>query len=137
MAPAQPLMDVKLECESHYATFEPNKESKSNLANSDAKDLKGLDYVLLNIQAETSKGLEDIEVDIINTSNGEERLAEADDPDATDYSSSFGDTESDNERCSALSEAEVESQYLGDDGFGSSYDEFSNMFQTRCVLYQT
>ncbi|GAB2233305.1 hypothetical protein Droror1_Dr00002525 [Drosera rotundifolia] len=46
------------------------------------------------------------------------------DPDATDYSSSFGDTASQNGDASSMSDAEVESEFYAD-------NDFSNLFNTR------
>ncbi|KAF4358869.1 hypothetical protein F8388_013673, partial [Cannabis sativa] len=36
--------------------------------------------------------------------------------------------------CSRFSEGKVESQFFGDNGFGSSFDAFGSVFQTRCVF---
>ncbi|KAM6583093.1 hypothetical protein CsatB_010095 [Cannabis sativa] len=35
--------------------------------------------------------------------------------------------------CSRFSEGKVESQFFGDNGFGSSFDAFASVFQMRCV----
>ncbi|KAJ0093104.1 hypothetical protein Patl1_26757 [Pistacia atlantica] len=142
MAPAQPVMDINPDSEPCYTTpVEPEKESKCILVNSnenglscmnDCEEIKTGMETLLNGQITVPKGPEDMEIDVIKcTTVGETRLDEADDPDATEYSSSFGNTESDAERCSGLSEAEVESQYFDHSGLGSSYDSFSSMFQVR------
>ncbi|KAI4368292.1 hypothetical protein MLD38_016865 [Melastoma candidum] len=53
------------------------------------------------------------------------------DPDATEYSSSFGGTDSDSEICSGMSEAEVESQFGEEDGFSPSFDAFDGVFRAR------
>ncbi|KAF2300350.1 hypothetical protein GH714_012280 [Hevea brasiliensis] len=75
---------------------------------------------------------EDIEVDITTYKNiNETKSAEPEDPDATEYSSSFADTPDDTEKCSGLSETEVESQFFDDSDLASPYDAFSSIFQTR------
>lgn len=59
------------------------------------------------------------------------RMGEKEDPDATEYSSSFGDTISEREHCSVLSEAEVESQFCGDNNLASARHRFSGVFRKR------
>uniref|UniRef100_A0A6N2LT98 Uncharacterized protein n=1 Tax=Salix viminalis TaxID=40686 RepID=A0A6N2LT98_SALVM len=81
-----------------------------------------------NVQ-ETSDGLYTLlECILPCTKINETRSAEVEDPDATEYSSSFADTTSDTERCSGLSEAELDSQFFGDSDLASPYDV---IFQTR------
>ncbi|XP_047178063.1 uncharacterized protein LOC124845064 isoform X2 [Vigna umbellata] len=71
----------------------------------------------LDEQINTTKVLEDTEVDIVSWANkGDFASNKFEDPDATDYSSSFADTTSDAENGSRLSDAEVESEFLGDSG---------------------
>ncbi|BAT75044.1 hypothetical protein VIGAN_01284200 [Vigna angularis var. angularis] len=71
----------------------------------------------LDEQINTTKVLEDTEVDIVSWANkGDFASNKIEDPDATDYSSSFADTTSDAENGSRLSDAEVESEFLGDSG---------------------
>ena len=80
---------------------------------------------------------EDVEVDIITIKNiNDSRAADTQDrdPDETEYSSSFANTLSDAEKCSGLSENEVESQFFGDSDLTSQYDAFSSMFQTRYIF---
>ncbi|KAG5224776.1 elongation factor [Salix suchowensis] len=84
-----------------------------------------------NVQ-ETSDGLYTLLECILQcTKINETRSAEDEDPDATEYSSSFADTTSDTERCSGLSEAELDSQFFGDSDLASPYDAFDVIFQTR------
>lgn len=141
MVLTQSSMDIKPDIELHNAAqVEPDKESKCVLANSDEtrlkctndhKDISIVKEALSNGHTLTTQGPEDVEVDILKfTTSVETRVTKTEDPDATEYSSSFGNTESDNERCSGLSEAEVESQYFGD----STYDSFGSLFQMRCVV---
>ncbi|KAE9450445.1 hypothetical protein C3L33_17662, partial [Rhododendron williamsianum] len=53
----------------------------------------------------------------------------AEDPEATDYSSSFDGTVSGTENCAEMSDAEVESCFGGDNGF--PFDGFSSVFPMR------
>nr|POF23508.1 hypothetical protein CFP56_40082 [Quercus suber] len=80
---------------------------------------------ILGNQSKATKFPEDLEVDIVgSTIKSDIGLTKSEDPDATDYSSSFADSASDIENCSGLSEGEVESQFFGDNGLGSSFDTF-------------
>lgn len=73
-----------------------------------------------------------VDVDITECRNHSDvGMAETEDPNATEYSSSFDGTADDNENCSGFCEGEVESQFLGDNGFGSSFDAFGSVFQMR------
>ncbi|KAI9195457.1 hypothetical protein LWI28_014993 [Acer negundo] len=142
MALAQSLMDINPDSEPRYTIkVEPDQESKRVLANLDENGLScingcggisGEKEALLTGKTTVQEVPEDVEVDIIKfTDIDKSRLAEAEDPNATEYSSSFGNSKSDNERCSGLSETEVESQYFGDSGLPSTYDAFSSMFNVR------
>lgn len=120
---------------------EPDEEVKCVLAKSEETSVKCLNDhkeskdVLSNGQTMSPKGPEDVEVDIVKfTTDGEIRLTEAEDPDATEYSSSFGNTEPDTERCSGLSEVEVESQYFDVNGLRTNCDSFGRLFQMRFVV---
>lgn len=117
---------------------EPDEEVKCVLAKSEETSVKCLNDhkeskdVLSNGQTMSPKGPENVEVDIVKfTTDGEIRLTEAEDPDATEYSSSFGNTEPDTERCSGLSEVEVESQYFDVNGLRTNCDSFGRLFQMR------
>ncbi|XP_057491112.1 uncharacterized protein LOC130776888 [Actinidia eriantha] len=61
--------------------------------------------------------------------DGDVRNTEAEDPNATDYSSSFDGTVSGTENCSGLSDAEVESCFYGDNDF--AFDGFGSGFPVR------
>ncbi|KAL4290149.1 hypothetical protein GQ457_14G001360 [Hibiscus cannabinus] len=75
---------------------------------------------------------EDVEVDIIEcTKNNDTTTVKIEDLDATECSSSFADTTSDTDKCSGLSDAEVESQFVGDATFPSAYEPFSSVFHMR------
>ncbi|KAL6952820.1 hypothetical protein U1Q18_047502 [Sarracenia purpurea var. burkii] len=56
------------------------------------------------------------------------KIAKAEDPDATEYSSSFDGTVSGTENYSGLSDAEIESCFYIDNGF--TIDGFSSVFST-------
>jgi len=71
----------------------------------------------LDEQINSTKVFEDTEVDIVSWANkGDFASNKSEDPDATDYSSSFADTGSGAENGSKFSDAEVESEFLGDSG---------------------
>ena len=91
---------------------------------------------MLDGQSKAPGGTEGVEVDVTGCANIiDTKLAEAEDPDATEYSSSFGDTESGNEKFSGLSEAEVESEYRDHNSLDSPFDSFGLMFQTRYAFH--
>lgn len=78
------------------------------------------------------RSAEDAQVDITEfTNSGNEELANDQDPDATECSSSFGGTLSDSEYYSGMSEAEVDSQFCRDNDFPSALDAFDSMFRMR------
>lgn len=54
-----------------------------------------------------------------------------DDPDETEYSSSFADSTSGNDNFSGPSDAEAESQLCNENGLGSSFDGFGSLFPMR------
>lgn len=85
-------------------------------------------------------GGEDLDVDIVveldenNTSTTDDE----EDPNATEYSSSFSDTSSEDAAdmlCSngLTEEADVESHYWDETDLGPAYDSFSSVFHFRCV----
>ncbi|XP_027346734.1 uncharacterized protein LOC113858336 [Abrus precatorius] len=83
-------------------------------------------------QIDTTKVFEDMEVDIVSwTNKGDFASNKNEDPDATEYSSSFADTTSDAENCSILSDAEVESEFLGDNGLAGTFDTSRSIFPMR------
>lgn len=83
--------------------------------------------VLSDEQNKSREGPDDAVVTISEITNSDIRVPEAEDPDATDYSSSFAGTVSGNGNCSELSDAEVESQFYGDNDFTSAFDGFSSV----------
>lgn len=84
---------------------------------------------------ESLKAAEDVTVDILEISQGRDLKVEAkEDPDATEYSSSFADTISGNENGSSLSDAEVESQFISDIDLAPAFDGFGSVFPIRFAL---
>lgn len=144
MAPAHPVMDMDPDCKPHLgAEIVPDKENnRTFVPKSDTKGLSCINSseettikmeVLMNEENKALSFMEDVEVDIIERRNNSGIvLGETEDPDATENSSSFGNTVSDKENCSGFSEAEVESHFFGDDNL---FDTFSNVFQMRCVHF--
>ncbi|XP_039033117.1 uncharacterized protein LOC120168936 [Hibiscus syriacus] len=81
------------------------------------------------VRHKQNKAPEDVEVDIIGcTNNNDTTTVKIEDPDATECSSLFADTTSDTDKCSGLSDAEVEYQFVGDAAFASAYEPFSTVF---------
>ncbi|KAK4742128.1 hypothetical protein SAY87_000129 [Trapa incisa] len=76
---------------------------------------------------------EDAKVDVAECSNmgSAARWSDSQDPDATEYSSSFSGTVSDYEHCSGLSDVEVESQMSIDNDLPSAFDVFDSMLHVR------
>ncbi|XP_043722579.1 uncharacterized protein LOC122669790 [Telopea speciosissima] len=140
MAPAQVLTDldpeVKLETTANVTS---DKDNRNSSAIQDEKSLKCMSNyedttfdmeILLDQHINTVEESVDTEVDIIECVNADDlRLAHAEDPNATEYSSSFDDTISGTEDGSRLSDSEVESRFCG--GSGSVFDGFDSIFQTR------
>ncbi|XP_038689357.1 uncharacterized protein LOC119988407 isoform X2 [Tripterygium wilfordii] len=116
----------------HSAKVAADNANRTVVENDDRKGTRCMDTVSGMEAPLTDPDDPDMaKVDIISFSSFDEtRLAESDDPDATEHSSSFGDTVSDSERCSGLSEGEVESQFFGDSDL-ASYDAFNSLFQMR------
>lgn len=143
MGPAQLFMDTDLDIKPHItAKVAPAEEKINSLKISGGKGLicrnggaKIETQAILGNQSKATKFPEDLEVDIVgSTIKSDIGLTKSEDPDATDYSSSFADSTSDIENCSGLSEGEVESRFFGDNGLGSSFDTFRNTLQLRFVL---
>ncbi|CAI9770922.1 unnamed protein product [Fraxinus pennsylvanica] len=81
---------------------------------------------------EDPKSTENVSVDVIEYARDKEKEVVAkEDPDATEYSSSFADTTSGNGNSSELSGAEVESQFFGDNDVMPPYDAFNGIFPMR------
>lgn len=132
MAPGQRFMDIDLDIKPH---FTGKMAPDSSLTSSDGKGLRSRSNcegsnsrtrAILNDQNNAPKCPEDLEVDIIGyTIKSDIRLIKCEDPDATEYSSSFADTTSDIENFSGLSEGEVESQFFGDNSLASPFETLS------------
>ncbi|WCJ41234.1 hypothetical protein M5689_022116 [Euphorbia peplus] len=135
MVPALALMDVDRGYnQQHSIKAEPNIDTgtivpKANLTGSEC--IASERSTLLDEQT-MLKDPEDVEIDVVTYRKiSDFRTAEAEDPDATEYSSSFANTFSDTEKCSGLSENEVESQFFDDSDLASPYDTFGSIFQTK------
>ncbi|CAN6804323.1 unnamed protein product [Brassica oleracea] len=78
---------------------------------------------------------EELEVDIVESEENNIATTDEEDPDATEYSSSFSDTASEDADmlCNGLAEeyAEVESHYWDETDLGPAYDSFSSIFHYR------
>ncbi|KAG7996481.1 hypothetical protein I3843_01G162000 [Carya illinoinensis] len=141
MAPGQSFMDIDLDIKPH---FTGKMAPDSSLTNPDGKGLRcrsnceGTNTgtpAMLEDQNNTPKCPQDLEVDIIgSTIKSDMRLSKCEDPDATEYSSSFADTTSDIENLSGLSEGEVESQFFGDNSLASPFEALSSSFPMRKKL---
>lgn len=142
MTRAQPLMDIDPDHKHHSIKVEVDIDDKTSLARSDGMSSRCVDNIgetvgerstLLDEQPKPMDH-QDVEVDITTYKNiSENKSAEPEDPDATEYSSSFANTLSDTEKFSGRSETEVESQFFDDSDLASPYDAFSSIFQTRYV----
>lgn len=74
----------------------------------------------------------DVYVDILEfPGNRELKVVAKEDPDATENSSSFDDTNSGYENTSGLSDVEVESQFFGDSDLTPPFDGFGSVFPMR------
>jgi len=76
--------------------------------------------------------VENTEVDVVGWTNKDvDASNEIEDPDATEYSSSFADTDSDAENSSGWSDPEVESKLFTENGVACPLDPFGPDVQTR------
>lgn len=145
MAPAQPFTDIDQDCKPCInAKLELDTENRSSLENSSLENINCVTNcddtsirmeAVLNGRDKALMCIADVDVDIVECRNNHNHslLAETEDPDATEYSSSFADTEPDTENFSGFSEAEVESQLFPENGLTSAF----NAFQMRCVTVLT
>ncbi|OVA07719.1 hypothetical protein BVC80_1827g89 [Macleaya cordata] len=134
MVPSPMLIDVDQENKLEVGLKVPlNQDDKNLRCTNNCEDTNFDMEALLDQQTVVPAAAESSEVEIIECTNASEiRLPEGDDPDATEYSSSFGDTVSGNDDGSRLSDAEVESHFCGDNGLGANvFDGFSSLFQMR------
>ncbi|KAF8049149.1 hypothetical protein N665_2283s0003 [Sinapis alba] len=118
--------------------MELNQESQQLNAE---KSLGGGHEECIFTSANTSEGTltsvsggEELDVDIVEPDENNLATTDEEDPDATEYSSSFSDTESEDADmlCNGLNEdAEVESHYWDETDLGPAYDSFSSIFHYR------
>nr|DAD42849.1 TPA_asm: hypothetical protein HUJ06_001079 [Nelumbo nucifera] len=143
MAPAQVLTDIESEKKP-----DPTPEVDAGEANrvpltfQDEKGLKCMNNCedttfdmenLLDQHTESADETSDVDVDIVGCFNANEiGSAEAKETDATEYSSSFADTNTESEDNTRLSDTEVESQFCGDNAPTSTFvDGFNSVFEKR------
>ncbi|XP_031391213.1 uncharacterized protein LOC116203574 isoform X1 [Punica granatum] len=99
----------------------------------DNEDRKPVMETKFSAQVSMLRNLEDAKVDVVECSNSGSaaRCLDPQDPDATEYSSSFSGTVSDSEHCSGLSDAEVESQFSRDNNLPPAFDVFNGILHVR------
>ncbi|KAI4324365.1 hypothetical protein L6164_023911 [Bauhinia variegata] len=136
MSPAHPFLEKDRESKPNVAlnisAVKENMEEKglSHMTPSEIPVVKVEPF--LDEQINTAKVLEDVDVDIMSwTNKGDFASNKNEDPDATECSSSFADTTSDTDTCSRLSEAEVESDFFGENGLPCTFDAFGSAFRIR------
>lgn len=102
----------------------------------DNEDMKLIMENKLRRQVSPPGNPEDAKVDVAECLNmgSAARWPDSQDPDETEYSSSFSGTVSDYEHSSGLNDAEVESQFSIDNDLAPAFDAFSSMLHVRCVL---
>lgn len=136
MGPAHPISDKDKKSKPNFAlkvaAVKGNEEGKgtSYLSHSEKPIVKV--EAFLDEPIKSVKDPEDMDVDIVSWTNKVDFAPNKnDDPDATEYSSSFADSMSDPETSSRLSEAEVESELFDDSGFSCAFDSFRSAFPMR------
>ncbi|KAL8140286.1 hypothetical protein V2J09_006307 [Rumex salicifolius] len=86
----------------------------------------------LNERSKSSNSTEDFRVDVTDVTNPSmDGPSGVVDSDATEYSSSFGDTASRSENTSGTSDAEVESEFWGENAMASMYNTYDSVLPTR------
>ena len=137
MTVAEPHMEMK---QFNEEILLPKKEQSPGV-------LGGHEECVLTNANNTSEGTltsvsggEDLDVDIVVEAdeNNTSTTDDEEDPHATEYSSSFSDTSSEDAAdmlCSngLTEEADVESHYWDETDLGPAYDSFSSVFHFRCV----
>ncbi|KAK6914493.1 hypothetical protein RJ641_021814 [Dillenia turbinata] len=141
MAPAPVLTDVEPRHAPESMTkLAADEEDESFLADIDGMDLECMGTLqdvfeteaIFDVKKDASECDMDVEVDIEECGDANNiRFEKAEDPDATDYSSSFGNTNSGAENCSGFSDAEVESQLRNDLCFPPPFDGLDSEFRPR------
>ncbi|GAB4825476.1 hypothetical protein Ancab_008349 [Ancistrocladus abbreviatus] len=121
-------------------TVEAHKENSSFIETPNEKGLRctsNYDDTIAEIEALlgekiwSPQSIEDLGVDITSVTNSSAmRPSEAEDPDETEYSSSFGDTASGSENLSCASDAEVDSEFCRN-GLASIYNGYGSTFLMR------
>lgn len=128
MTPAKPLADIDRESNMHSSPkVAAHIVNQILLAKTSGKDTMGISNY-----HDTIIKVEDPCDDQI-TAQADAGDIRVEDPEATDYSSSFDATVSGTENCAEISDAEVESCFGGDNGF--PFDGFSSVFPMRFVVF--
>ncbi|XP_010257268.1 PREDICTED: uncharacterized protein LOC104597440 isoform X2 [Nelumbo nucifera] len=130
---SKPKDNVKIALEKVNGVFLATRDQQGLRCMSNCEDTTFDIECLLDQHTKVEDEAMDVEVDIIECMNtNANSLDEADDPDATEYSSSFGDTISGTEDNSRLSDAEVESRYCDDNDLASTFfDGLDSLFRKR------
>ncbi|XP_058182643.1 uncharacterized protein LOC131300701 isoform X2 [Rhododendron vialii] len=125
MTPAKPLTDIDRDSNMHSSPkVAAHIVNRILLAKSSGKDTMGISNSLDAIIK-----VEDPCDEQITAQADASDIKIAEDPEATDYSSSFDGTVSGTENCAEMSDVEVESCFGGDNGF--PFDGFSSVFPMR------
>ncbi|XP_070033466.1 uncharacterized protein [Nicotiana tomentosiformis] len=139
MAPAQHIGQTALDRKPNFSVKIAASGKTNTLPYNSEK--KGFNYRYNIVQMEStlnarttkaSNSATDVAVDVTGFARSSDiRLATKEDPDETEYSSSFADTTSGNDNGSGPSDAEVESRFYDDSGLVSSFDRFGSLFPIR------
>nr|XP_016505376.1 PREDICTED: uncharacterized protein LOC107823259 isoform X2 [Nicotiana tabacum] len=139
MAPAQHIGQTALDRKPNFSVKIAASGKTNTLPYNSEK--KGFNYRYNIVQMEStlnarttkaSNSATDVAVDVTGFARSSDiRLATKEDPDETEYSSSFADTTSGNDNGSGPSDAEVESRFYDDSGLVSSFDGFGSLFPIR------
>ncbi|CAH2063517.1 unnamed protein product [Thlaspi arvense] len=131
MTVAEPQMELNQESEQYNAEkLSPKKEQSPG----GGREECGLTSANTSDETLTSvSGGEELDVDVVESDDNNISAAE-EDPNATEYSSSFSDTASSDADMlfnGLNEEAEVESHYWDETDLGPAYDSFSSIFHFR------
>ncbi|KAI3982276.1 hypothetical protein MKX01_037809 [Papaver californicum] len=130
MVPSPMLIDLDQDNKLDVSLKAPlNQDDGSLRCTNNCEDTNFDMDTLLYQQTTVPDTNENSEVEVVEFTNTSDiRLPEGDDPDATEYSSSFADSVSLSDDNSRLSDAEVESEFCGDNGPGcDGYGSFISM----------
>ncbi|XP_052172395.1 uncharacterized protein LOC127788301 isoform X3 [Diospyros lotus] len=126
MLPAQPKVENDLQNKVHSFTEAAAHAANSGMVTKSLSHIHNSEDSIIEVEGQFDEEIKSPEC------VGNHRVAAKEDPDATDYSSSFEGTMSGTENGSGLSDAEVESCFYDDNGF--AYDGFNSIFPIRKKL---